>query len=113
MKKLIICCDGTWNTPDQSGNATHVVKIARAIASTDSIGTPQIVAYFEGVDTEKPLKHLITPNMSAWKRGFLSLVERIFYRLPRFIGGAFGVGVSETVKNAYGFLVNNYTFSDK
>lgn len=113
MKKLIICCDGTWNTPDQGGSAANVVKIARAIEPTDSIGTPQIVAYFEGVGTEKPLKHLITPNMSTWKRGFLSLVDRIFYRFPRSIGGAFGVGMSETVKNAYSFLVNNYEPDDE
>ena len=31
MKRLVVCLDGTWNTPDDKMNATNVVKIMRAI----------------------------------------------------------------------------------
>jgi uncharacterized protein (DUF2235 family) len=38
-KRLVICCDGTWNTPDQRTGAsltpTNVAKIALAFAPRD------------------------------------------------------------------------------
>ena len=37
MKRIVICCDGTWNSPDKTEAgvplATNVVKIAEAIPS--------------------------------------------------------------------------------
>ena len=30
-KMLVVCCDGTWNTPDQQGRPTNVTKMTRAI----------------------------------------------------------------------------------
>jgi uncharacterized protein (DUF2235 family) len=86
-KRLIICCDGTWNWPDQKGSPTNVVKMVRAIRPADDLGVPQIVFYDTGVGT------------GNW--------------LDRIAGGMFGVGLAENVKQAYGFVVDNYQPDDE
>jgi uncharacterized protein (DUF2235 family) len=86
-KRLIICCDGTWNWPDQKGNPTNVVKMVRAIRPADDLGVPQIVFYDTGVGTG-------------------NLLDRI-------AGGLFGVGLAENVKQTYGFIVDNYQPGDE
>jgi uncharacterized protein (DUF2235 family) len=48
MKRLVICCDGTWQR--LYGDAlTNVALTARAVATRDAQGHPQIVFYSEGV----------------------------------------------------------------
>ena len=86
-KRLIICCDGTWNWPDQRGSPTNVVKKVRAMRPTDDCGVPQIVFYDTGVGT------------GNW--------------LDRIAGGMFGVGLAENVKQTYGFIVDNYQPGDE
>src|SRR6478609_7420700 len=49
-KRLVICCDGTWNRPD-SDHVTNIEKIARTVA-TDlgrTGGVQQLVLYLAGV----------------------------------------------------------------
>ncbi|WP_320043735.1 phospholipase effector Tle1 domain-containing protein [uncultured Desulfobacter sp.] len=46
MKPPIICCDGTWNTPEMVC-PTNVVKIAQAIPEVDGNNVQQIVFYDE------------------------------------------------------------------
>lgn len=48
MKRLIICCDGTWQRL-YGDSLTNVALTARAIAPRDPQGRPQIVYYSEGV----------------------------------------------------------------
>lgn len=89
-KRLVVCCDGTWNVPDQihDGKAcpTNVTKVAVAVARQDSGGTPQVVYYHPGVGTRR------------WER---------------LRGGAFGFGLSRDVQAAYRFLVDNYEEDDE
>jgi uncharacterized protein (DUF2235 family) len=91
MKRLIVCADGTWNTPDRRDGASfapsNVVKIARAILPQDAAGTPQVVYYDQGIGTD-------------------NLVDKL-------TGGAFGVGLSRNVRDAYLFLVHNYEAGDE
>lgn len=48
MKRLVICCDGTWQR--LYGDAlTNVALTARAVSSRDTQGHPQIVFYSAGV----------------------------------------------------------------
>ncbi len=86
-KRLIVCLDGTWNTPDDKKNATNVVKIMRAIRSADDAGTKQVVFYDKGVGTGGPI--------------------------DRVRGGAFGGGLGDNVKDGYRFLANNYEPDDE
>jgi uncharacterized protein (DUF2235 family) len=48
MKRLVICCDGTWQRL-YGDSLTNVALTARAVASRDGTGNPQIVYYSEGV----------------------------------------------------------------
>lgn len=85
MKRLIVCCDGTWQK--LTSYPTNVVKIAQAIKPIASDGTPQILYYDEGVGTENE-------------------ADRLF-------GGAFGKGLDEIIQDAYRFLCLNYVERDE
>lgn len=85
-KTLVVCCDGTWQTPDQNAGPTNVTKMARAIQPLNDQGGPQVVFYDEGVGTGN--------------------------RLDRLIGGAIGRGLGENVQQAYRFLALNYEDGD-
>ena len=59
-KRLVICCDGTWNEPDQEVHdnpadktePTNVLKIVRGLAPVDGEQVPQVVYYDTGVGTQ-------------------------------------------------------------
>ena len=85
-KRIVICSDGTWNTPDRN-NPTNVVKFARAIAPNGRDGKPQIVYYDQGVGTGN--------------------------FLDRITGGAFGGGLEKNIEDAYRFLMHNYDDGDQ
>lgn len=53
MRRLVICCDGTWDTPS---DRTNVSLVADALAE----GPEQVVRYFGGVGTDSdPLTRLL------------------------------------------------------
>jgi len=89
-RRLVVCCDGTWNRPDQLDRGvpapTNVSKIALGVARRDSDGVRQLLHYQPGVGTR---------------------------RLERLRGGVFGVGLSRNVRDCYRFLVENYRPGDE
>ncbi len=87
MKRIIICCDGTWNEPFESDSPTNVVKTVRAICPVDEAEIPQVVYYDTGIGTGNAL--------------------------DRLIGGGLGAGLSRNVQEAYLFLVSNYQDGDE
>lgn len=84
-KKLIVCCDGTWNARG-TRSQTNVSKVHDAIAPQTAAGVVQIPRYFAGVGTR---------TAERWR------------------GGAFGMGLSRNVMGAYSFLVSNYEPGDE
>ena len=91
MKRLVICCDGTWNRADQVQKdgepcVTNVLKFAVRVAKRDG-QTPQIVYYDQGVGTGNVL--------------------------DRVRGGALGEGLEDNIHDAYRFLVGNYELGDE
>jgi hypothetical protein len=46
-KRLVVCLDGTWNSPD-NGYPTNVAKIMLAIAPVDEQGTPRSLSTTPG-----------------------------------------------------------------
>ncbi|KQN74689.1 DUF2235 domain-containing protein [Sphingomonas sp. Leaf62] len=86
-KTLVICCDGTWNTPDQKGAPTNVTKMVRAVLTRSRNGDPQTVYYDKGVGTGNGL--------------------------DRFLGGTIGLGLGSNVQEAYSFLAVNYEPGDR
>ena len=91
VRRLIVCSDGTWNTPERKDRGvfapSNVVKMARAIRPQAPDGTSQVVFYDPGVGTD-------------------SLLDKL-------TGGAFGIGLSRNVRDAYLFLVHNYAEGDE
>lgn len=93
MKRLIFCCDGTWNR-SSSKCPTNVVKLAQAIRRTSSDGVKQVVQYVEGVGTG---------------RG----TGRIAKLVDKLGGGAFGHGLISNIEHAYRALVFAYEPGDE
>jgi len=89
-KRLVVCCDGTWNDSDDGNDFTNVSRLAWAIAPSDARNgdIPQIVYYQSGVGTGGDL----------------------FSKLG---GGGVGLGLSRNVRDAYAFLANNYADGDE
>lgn len=92
MKRIIICCDGTWNFPDKAEDGipcdTNVVKIAQAVKAVSDDGIEQLTFYDPGVGT------------SGW------IVKRWF-------DGATGSGISDNILRGYKYLIRNYTPGDE
>lgn len=89
MKRLVVCCDGTWNKPDNQ-TITNVEKIARTVQGDPGAtgGAQQLVYYISGVGAGS-------------------------YAADRILGGAFGFGLFHNVIACYRFLAQNYEPDDE
>ncbi|GAC1389425.1 MAG: DUF2235 domain-containing protein [Ginsengibacter sp.] len=91
MKKIVVCCDGTWSKPGNIDQGvvveTNVEKIYKAITS-GSIECLQMKFYGQGVGT-----------------GF-SIQDHLF-------GGSFGKGLDTNIQDAYKFIMWNYKQGDE
>ncbi len=89
-KRLVVCCDGTWNIPDRQDRGkvrpSNVAKLALALAGEDVDGARQRLFYNKGVGTGP---------------------------FDRLLGGAFGAGLSKHVQDCYRFLVDNWEPGDE
>ncbi|OOG25396.1 hypothetical protein B1C78_06680 [Thioalkalivibrio denitrificans] len=90
MKNIIICFDGTWNTPKDPGDIekganTNVYKLFEAV--------PKV---HQGIRQEK---HYVPGVGNRWYN--------------RITGGAFGVGLDRLIKQGYRALVDHYEEGDR
>ena len=93
MKRIIICCDGTWNKPGQKDKGkivhTNVEKLYRALEEkNEANGIKQVKFYDRGVGT-----------------GF-SLADKL-------LGGITGAGIDKNIQDAYKFIICNYSIGDE
>ncbi|KAI9166767.1 hypothetical protein HJFPF1_02881 [Paramyrothecium foliicola] len=100
-KRLIVCCDGTWMDSDNGyvkksffdtkGTLqvpSNVTRISRIFKRRCSDGRAQIISYESGVGTGSNIIDSVT-------------------------GGAFGLGLTERVRESYSFLCANYVSGDE
>jgi uncharacterized protein (DUF2235 family) len=87
VRRLIVCCDGTWNTAEDA-TVTNVRRLANALADRDDQGSPQLTYYQPGVGTAGPL-------------------------VDRLLGGGLGTGLSRNVTDAYQWLATRYEPGDR
>ncbi|KAL0951250.1 hypothetical protein HGRIS_007968 [Hohenbuehelia grisea] len=93
-KRLVICCDGTWQDGigvKTASTYTNILRLARTINNEDerfNPPIPQIVFYQSGVGTEKN-----------------------FY--SQFVEGATGSSLPSKVEEAYAFIAHNYFPGDE
>jgi uncharacterized protein (DUF2235 family) len=83
-KRLIVCCDGTWQQLSSS-YPSNIVKLAQAVKPIDGNGTQQIVFYDPGIGTES----------------------------QKLLGGATGAGIDRNIEDCYRFLSFNYADGDE
>ncbi|KAH7360619.1 hypothetical protein BKA65DRAFT_189578 [Rhexocercosporidium sp. MPI-PUGE-AT-0058] len=103
IKRLIICCDGTWMDSDDGFKKptlipyqptgvlqvpSNVTRISRALRRTGREGVPQIIFYHSGVGTGSSKVDMLT-------------------------GGLLGIGISENIREVYSFIAANYTPGDE
>lgn len=91
MKRLAVCCDGTWKDSDSGDGYTNVARLAWAIKPNDTRGgkdIPQIVFYQSGVGSEGDF-------------------------FNKLAGGGVGMGLSRNVRDAYSFICNNFCDGDE
>jgi len=85
MRRLIICCDGTWNTADQHKDGTptptNVAKLHSLVAARDAAGIEQLGYYRTGVGTSGGI-------------------------FRRMLGGAIGLRLEDDIMSAYKFLAD-------
>ncbi|KAL7909526.1 hypothetical protein GGI35DRAFT_450146 [Trichoderma velutinum] len=100
-KRLIVCCDGTWMNSDNGyveptlehpqgmlQVPSNVTRISRCFKRRCNDGTLQVMSYESGVGTGSNAIDTIT-------------------------GGAFGLGLSERVRDAYSYLSSNHIDGDE
>ncbi|MBV8886356.1 MAG: DUF2235 domain-containing protein, partial [Chroococcidiopsidaceae cyanobacterium CP_BM_RX_35] len=86
MKRLVVCCDGTWQALN-SPYPTNVVKIAQAVKPITTNNILQTVFYDQGVGTGD--------------------------EFDKITGGVFGWGIDKVIQDAYRFLSLNYVAGDE
>ncbi|KAI0001828.1 hypothetical protein BJV77DRAFT_16954 [Russula vinacea] len=93
-KRIIVCCDGTWQDGVASSERwkyTNILRLSRAIHRIDDRHippVPQIVFYQAGVGTES-------------------------HRSEALFDGATGADLGDKVEEAYGFIAHNYEPGDE
>jgi uncharacterized protein (DUF2235 family) len=98
-RKLVVCCDGTWNTPRDHTNITRTYQFLR-----ERLGGPEEQKQSrEGVTTCAGRARDGSEVVLFYDRG---VGTNWFQRLS---GGALGVGLSENVRDAYHFLAHEFT----
>ncbi len=86
MKRLVVCCDGTWQQL-ASPCPSNIIKLAQTVKAIASDGTAQIVFYDEGIGTDS--------------------------QATKLMGGATGLGIDRNIQDGYRFLSLNYVPGDE
>lgn len=90
-KRLIICADGTWDSPQRTRGGTsassNVWRLYQLVSPHDATGTPQLAYYHAGVGTG----------------GFVD----------RILGGGCGLGIERNIVDCYRFIVDHYLPGDE
>lgn len=91
MKRIIVCCDGTWNKPGMKDRGqlveTNVEKMYKAV-SNQSTTAKQVKFYGPGVGTSYAISEIL-------------------------IGGGTGMGIDRNIQDAYKFLMWSYEPGDE
>ena len=84
MKRLVVCCDGTWQNLTNLC-PTNIVKLSQSVKRIADDGIPQIVFYGAGIGSEN----------------------------KKILGGTTGLGIDQSIQDAYKFLSLNYVDGDE
>jgi uncharacterized protein (DUF2235 family) len=97
VRKLVVCCDGTWNTPRTGTNIFRTYHFLR-----ERLGSPPEVEAKRGITTCSGRAPDGADVLLYYDEG---VGTDWFSRLS---GGGVGLGLSDNVQQAYHFLANHY-----
>jgi uncharacterized protein (DUF2235 family) len=120
-KRIVVCFDGTWNTPSE--RHTGLAALHQRFSDLAGLSDDEMVAEIETVDPAAGVE----TNVCRLYRSVLRLnaagaeldqtkwydrgVGTDWY--DRFRGGAFGVGLSRKIREGYRFLSQTYAEGDE
>ncbi|MDB9492859.1 DUF2235 domain-containing protein [Dolichospermum circinale CS-534/05] len=84
MKRLVVCCDGTWQNLTNLC-PSNIVKLSQSVKRIASDGIPQVVFYGAGIGSEN----------------------------NKILGLTTGLGIDQSIQDAYKFLSLNYVDGDE
>ena len=84
-KNIVVCCDGTWKRADDK-HPSNVFKMYERVDQRTAAG--QVAYHDDGVGAKRNI-------------------------FDKFFGGAFGLGLSKNIREAYEFVVDNYQPGDR
>jgi uncharacterized protein (DUF2235 family) len=97
-RKLVVCCDGTWNTPRTETNIFRTYRFLR-----ERLGHPAEANDKDGVTTCRGHARDGSEVVLFYDQGVgTRWISRLF-------GGGTGSGLSENVRDAYHFLGHNFS----
>jgi uncharacterized protein (DUF2235 family) len=106
-RRLVVCLDGTWNQRDSGTNIYHISNLVLE-GMIDPTITPAEVKQIK----DPAVRRRKEECTKAW-------VQMVYYDegvgtglLDSATGGAFGIGLSENVRQAYDWLVERYRDGD-
>lgn len=105
MKRLVVCCDGTWNEADRSA-VSNVEKIALAVKTDIPVPLP---GPSDSIDAGMQR----TPVTVQQEVLYVTGVGTRGYFADRVLGGAAGAGLTGNVNEAYRWLCLNYDPGDE
>lgn len=97
-RKLVVCCDGTWNTPRTDTNIFRTYHFLR-----ERLGSPVEMPQKDGVVTCAGQAADGSEVLLFYDQG----VGAQWF--SRIVGGGVGIGLSDNVRDAYRFLGQNFT----
>jgi uncharacterized protein (DUF2235 family) len=101
-RTLVVCCDGTWNDPEDQTNVWQTFVFLRdhcGVPAADPDPTTGSITFASETTVDLPSgEAAIVPIFAYYDKG---VGERTG-------GGAFGVGIGENVRQAYAFVARNW-----
>ncbi|KAK9451279.1 uncharacterized protein V1518DRAFT_408134 [Limtongia smithiae] len=96
MKRLIILCDGTWQStlswsPQETSNIARIARALKTLDDRHGGSIPQVVYYQPGLGTD----------------------GGALYWMTNLFAGAFGWGILEQIREVYNFISYNYEPGDE
>jgi uncharacterized protein (DUF2235 family) len=122
MKRIIICADGTWDTPDQIDTDKQSAAREKHESAGEAPARDTAKPLFKGAIREPSNVVKMARAIKPVASNPAGTQQVVFYNrgvgtglglLDKFIGGGFGLGLSRNVLDGYQFLVNNYEEGDE
>ncbi len=110
MKTLVVCIDGTWNTP---GQRDLDPVTCRAIETRTNVAATWEILTGERLDRERAYGSVAPLQRQPGMALYLSGIGSSGWRLSQYVHGATGRGLAVRIRDAYRFLSERWQPGDR